>query len=184
MGLSISRALIELMGGTLRLDPRLGLGSTVQVRVGLRSVAPVQRQPQDPLQRDGPMDACLLVVDDNDVNLKGAKALLTALGARAVTASDGVQALELLRTSRFDLVLLGVHVPEMNGQEVLRRIRTGQAGRRDVRVVACTADAMAAKVEKLIASGFDAVQPKPILPRDLVVTVKDALSARRADQAP
>jgi len=96
-------------------------------------------------------------------------------------ADDGLDGLDVLRAGHFDVVLMDVHMPRMDGIEALRRIRAGEAGPRGVPVLALTADAMSDECERLIAQGFDDVHPKPIQPAELMFTV--AAWCARADQA-
>ena len=126
-------------------------------------------------------EVCVLVVDDNRINRTVAQAVLEAAGAQVVAAEDGQDCLDKLRAGRFDIVLMDIHMPRMDGVEALRRIRAGEAGPRAVPVLALTADAMSDECERLIAQGFDDVHPKPIQPAELMFTV--AAWCARADQA-
>jgi len=113
----------------------------------------------------------VLVVDDNAINQTVARAILEAAGAAVATVGDGHTALARLRIEDFDVVLMDVHMPGMDGVEAVRRIRSGQGGRIDLPVVALTADAMAGDAERLLAQGFDDAHPKPIQPAGLLATV-------------
>jgi CheY-like chemotaxis protein/nitrogen-specific signal transduction histidine kinase len=177
LGLSISRALVELMGGVLVLRRPSPDGAAFVVRLTLPSSPPAPGRPDAPETAGSLAGARILVVDDNSVNLRVAAILLTALEAKAETASSGAEALQALARADFDLVLLDIHMPDMDGREVLQRIRGGEAGRRGIAVVACTADAMTDQVANLVAAGFDAVQPKPIVPTQLAATINVALAA-------
>ena len=118
----------------------------------------------------------ILVADDNSVNLAVARAVLEAIGADIVTAHDGGQALERLRESAFDLVLMDVHMPVMDGVEAVRRLRAGEAGRVDMPVIALTADAGTGEQERLTALGFDGLQSKPVQPAALISAIAEVLS--------
>jgi len=136
----------------------------------------------------GPVDANaqalpplrILVADDNPINQTVARAVLEASGAVVETAADGAQALDRLRLSAFDVVLMDVHMPTMDGVEAVGRIRDGQAGRSDVPVIALTADAMAGEEARLKAMGFDALQHKPVQPAALIGAISLALAGRSA----
>jgi CheY-like chemotaxis protein len=93
------------------------------------------------------------------------------VGAVVAVADDGHMALARLRIEDFEVVLMDVHMPGMDGVEAVRRIRAGEAGRSDIPVVALTADAMAGDAERLMAQGFDDAHPKPIQPAGLLATV-------------
>ena len=77
----------------------------------------------------------------------------------------------LLMVEDFDVVLMDVHMPDMDGIEAVRRIRSGQAGRVDIPIMALTADAMAGDAERLLGQGFDDAHPKPIRPAELLQAV-------------
>jgi CheY-like chemotaxis protein len=115
----------------------------------------------------------VLVVDDNTINQAVARAILEAGGATVATVCDGHTALARLRFEDFDVVLMDVHMPGMDGVEAVRRIRSGEGGRVDIPVVALTADAMVGDAERLLAKGFDDAHPKPIQPAGLLALIAD-----------
>ncbi|MCY1648993.1 ATP-binding protein [Caulobacter sp. SL161] len=170
LGLSICRQLAELMAGEIIVSSEPGVGSTFTARLGLPAAAPLAAAPAraPATQLDG---ARVLVVDDNLVNQTVARAILEAVGAAVAVAGDGHAALARLRIEDFDVVLMDVHMPGMDGVEAVRRIRAGEAGRIDLPVVALTADAMAGDAERLLAQGFDDAHPKPVQPAGLLATV-------------
>ncbi|WP_374574176.1 ATP-binding protein [Phenylobacterium sp.] len=172
LGLAICRELVALMDGDIFVESAPGEGATFRVTLPLAAVdAPAPAEP--PAQPQGGVEALrLLVVEDNKINQAVARAVLEAAGAVVETADDGIYALEMLRDRDYDLVLMDVHMPRMDGVETLRRIREGEAGvARDLPVVALTADAMAGEDKRLMRLGFDAVQAKPISPADLIAAI-------------
>ena len=170
LGLAICRQLVEMMSGEIGVVSAPGQGSTFTARLAL----PATVAANDAVEAGETLDltgARVLVVDDNAVNQTVARAILEAAGAAVATADDGHTALARLRVEDFDVVLMDVHMPCMDGSEAVRRIRAGEAGRVDLPVVALTADAMAGDAERLLAKGFDAAHPKPIQPAGLLMTV-------------
>jgi signal transduction histidine kinase/ActR/RegA family two-component response regulator len=175
LGLSICRELAERMGGGISVTSRLDEGSTFTVVLALATA----QAPASELAAEATPDLAgtrVLVVDDNGANQAVARALLEAVGVIVATASDGHEALARLRVEDFDVVLMDVHMPVMDGVEALRRVRNGEGGRPDIAVLALTADAMSGEAERLVDLGFDDAQPKPIQPAGLM----QAIARRRA----
>jgi len=186
LGLAICRRLAEQMGGEIDVVSTPGQGSVFTARLPL----PAAAAPGDASEgQAAPADltgARVLVVDDNTINQTVARAILEAAGVLVATAADGHTALARLRVEDFDVVLMDVHMPGMDGVEAVRRIRAGEGGRVDAPVVALTADAMVGDAERLLAQGFDDAHPKPIQPAGLLATVarlRGAVSAPLALQA-
>ena len=122
----------------------------------------------------------VLVVDDNEINLLIAREMLESAGATVDTAEDGQQAVERLRVQRFDLVLMDMQMPVMDGLEATRRIREMPGGG-SLPVLAMTANAMAADRERCLQAGMDEVLTKPIDPDLLVDTVAQWVRAPRPE---
>ncbi|MFI4935353.1 MAG: ATP-binding protein [Caulobacterales bacterium] len=180
LGLSICRNIVGLMGGTITVESVAGKGSVFRVNLELPLAdAPAIAEPQT--------DAAdiagwrVLVADDHPINQAVARSILEAAGVQVICAGDGAQALKLLATHPFDVVLMDVHMPTMDGPEALRRLRAGEAGRSDMPVIALTADAMAGADTDLLAQGFDAVEPKPIRPAHLILAIASVRGGERGE---
>ena len=167
LGLSISRRLCRLMGGDLEVQSVEGVGATLY---GSIEVGPASAPRDIPLEQEpGELPSLrILAVDDNGSNRAVIEALLHALGLGVSLASDGAEALDVLKVQPMDLVLMDINMPVMNGTEALRAIRRGEAGERTVRVVALTANAMTGDREHYLAQGFDDHLGKPIQPDALI----------------
>jgi signal transduction histidine kinase/ActR/RegA family two-component response regulator len=178
LGVVISKRLAELMGGTMSAESA-GAGQGSTFRFSIR--APEARVPR-PVQASPAMDPGMaerhplriLLAEDNVVNQKLAIRLLAQMGYRADLASNGVDAIEAVERQTYDLVLMDVQMPEMDGLEASRRIvQRWPAGQRP-RIVAMTANATQGDREECLAAGMDDYVTKPIRVEALVQAVTSA----------
>ncbi len=173
LGLAISRRLAELMGGTLTATSSgiPGEGSRFELAFTAQAApveAPVEAGPGDrdraaPV-RDRPLR--VLLAEDNPMNQKLALRLLSRMGVTADVASDGLEAIAADEREHYDVILMDVQMPGLDGLEATRRIR---AGGRDHRpwIIAMTANAMEGDREACLAAGMDDYVSKPIRPPEL-----------------
>ena len=166
LGLSICKRITDLMGGEIRVESVEGKGSRFIVRLpfgpALAEEAEPERAPAqgEPLERES-HDFRILVVEDNAVNRMIASARLKELGYRVVEAENGVEALDALTTESFDLVLMDCQMPEMDGYETTRRIRSMQVDGDRLPIIAVTAHAVAGDRERCLEAGMDDYISKP-----------------------
>ena len=157
LGLAIAKELVALMGGRIHIDSTPGRGSHFQVEVSLPTgAAPDTRAEAAPValpQLD------ILVVDDDRINRLVAGELLSRDGHRVVQVDSGAAALERLARESFDLVLMDVSMPEMDGMDTTRRLRA--TGNR-VLIIGLTAHVLPEQQHACMAAGMDAVIHKPI----------------------
>jgi signal transduction histidine kinase/CheY-like chemotaxis protein len=130
------------------------------------------------------LEGRVLLVEDNPVNQVLALEMLTYLGVVADSAQNGLEALERLRRERYDLVLMDVEMPEMDGCEATRRIRAdeGRQGRGHVAIVAMTANAMSEDRERCLAAGMDDHLAKPVMLGQLEAVLRTRLPAGRGTE--
>ncbi len=180
LGLAISRRLARMMGGDIEVHSKPGEGSVFT----LSFVAePAVGKPDAQTFDDRPASAGVthlrgarvLLTDDNAVNRQVVRMFIQPQGAIITEACNGLEALRALASQSFDLVLLDVHMPIMDGVEAIRRIRASQQDWRTVPVIALTADAMAGDRERLIAQGMSGYVSKPIDQAELLSTISRAL---------
>ncbi|WP_157054895.1 PAS domain-containing hybrid sensor histidine kinase/response regulator [Salidesulfovibrio brasiliensis] len=171
LGLGIVRRLVHHLGGVLSIESALGEGTAVTFRLDFSHPEAVEDdEGRDEWESCALAPSRVLIVEDNRVNRIMACRALEGLGYETVTATNGREALEVLRrVGDFDCVLMDMQMPEMDGMEAAKRIRRGEAGEKnsDVPIIALTAHAMRGDREKFIGAGMDAYLPKPVEMDDL-----------------
>nr|WP_232792920.1 ATP-binding protein [Caulobacter hibisci] len=161
LGLAISRDLARLMGGDLAAESAQGRGA----RFILTLPAPVGEEPPAPEPLDAPADgftdaAAVLVVDDHEINRRTLAQVLEAFGLKVTLAADGETALGLAAATRFDVVLMDVNMPGLDGLDTTRRLRADGLNRATP-VVAVTGAVSQAEVAACRAAGMQDFVEKP-----------------------
>jgi CheY-like chemotaxis protein len=171
---SVSLATPDSAGRT-ELHFTIGAGETVTVRLPAEIAAAIDSD-EGEAPRVLPERTHILIVDDNATNRMVAGALCEMFGCTTETAEDGVEAVEAARASRFDLILMDIKMPRMDGIEATRAIRRlpGALGRVPIVALTANSDADAAKI--YMDSGMDAVVEKPIKPDRLLETLQMVLA--------
>jgi signal transduction histidine kinase/CheY-like chemotaxis protein len=168
LGLAISRHLCRLMGGDLTVESELGRGASFRFEVPAVAVAAPASAPA-PRKELPRVDANVLVVDDNAVNRTVAARMLAKLGCAVVLAEDGADAVAKAAGAAFDLVLMDVQMPGMDGLEATRRMRVGAVT--DAPILALTANALCGDEERCLAAGMNAYLEKPLRIHELAAAV-------------
>jgi signal transduction histidine kinase/HAMP domain-containing protein/ActR/RegA family two-component response regulator len=193
LGLAISKRLAEAMGGTMWAESDgAGKGSTFHVKIAAR-VAPADAVPTGAAPRPGSTDLDpeqatkhplrILLAEDNAVNQKLALKLLSQMGYEADVAANGVEALEAVERQPYDLVLMDVQMPEMDGLEATRRIVGQMSSDERPWIVAMTANAMDGDREKCLEAGMMGYISKPIRVNELADALLTAPPSREMPRA-
>ncbi len=175
LGLAIVRKLVRILGGEMVIDNTAGNGTTVYVSLPFKLPVPHQEPAaRQPHLADEPAGTPLrvLLVEDDEFNLFAGKRMLHKMGYSVTTAPDGREALALLHEQDFDLVLMDIQMPVMDGVEATKAIRgssdLGEKSR--IPIVAMTAYAMTGDKERFLVAGMDGYISKPV-ERDELRTV-------------
>ena len=167
LGLNISRHLAEFMGGTLQLESTVGQGTTFTVELSFdqqtRDTAPQAEELSQKI-RCGK----ILLVDDNEINRLVAATILKNIGFEVFSATNGLEAVEmaLMDEADYDLILMDVHMPEMDGLTATRKIRTVI---QDIPIIAMTAQTLKSEQDRCLDAGMNDYLSKPFKPQDLIL---------------
>ena len=170
LGLAISRGLVGLLGGDIGLETKPGEGSLFWFTVlcPMAAAEDIERpgEPAAKTERSG-RSLRILVAEDNHVNQKVVTVMLENAGHRIDIAANGIEAVEAVRSRNYDLVLMDIQMPEMDGISATRRIRELPPPACDVPIIALTANAMKGDQERYLDAGMNDYVPKPIDPARL-----------------
>lgn len=181
LGLSITRKLVELMGGKIELQSEIGRGTTFTLRIPLREVprSSIRATPDTGSVRFSSKNV-VLCVEDHFINQKMIAAIFKDLGIDIHIANNGREGYEKAQELRPDLILMDLHMPLMDGFETVRKIRANPLlGKTPV--VALSADAFIEQQKGALDAGFDDYITKPVdLDRDIPIFAKYLRSERRS----
>jgi len=184
LGLAICKQLIEQMDGAIEIDSKLGTGT----RIRFTLPTALREQPEETADSTEPSQhevagLNVLVVEDNKINQKTIKAFLEVVGLHVQIANNGLEAVMIAEETPFDIILMDVQMPVMDGPTAAGKIRTFDAPFSQVPIVALTANAMVGDREKYLSSGMDEYVTKPIDFQNLIDVI-GRLTGREQKPAP
>jgi PAS domain S-box-containing protein len=185
LGLAISKRLVELMGGRLDYESAVGEGTRFWFEIPLEPVDVRQAQGAVSAIRDetpGLRQGRILLADDSPANLMVALAMLDGSGCKVDTVGNGLEAVEAVRTFPYDLVLMDISMPEMDGLEATDAIRKLPGDKGAIPIIAMTAHAIVGDRERFLEAGMNGYIAKPVTRARLHELLSEWLPQDRADQ--
>jgi signal transduction histidine kinase/ActR/RegA family two-component response regulator len=185
IGLAICGQLTTLMGGRIEVDSRLGEGSTFTLRLPLPLIEAAPRRhvvDAAPAAHHRLSQLRVLAAEDNLINQMVLRTFLEPTGIEPIMVENGRQALDAWESQNWDLVLMDIQMPEMNGVEATKVIRSREmeTGRARTPIIAVTASAMTHQLEEFAAVGMDGVVPKPVNMANLLRMIEQAVPDKAA----
>lgn len=178
LGMTVVKSLVDLMDGDISVESAVGAGSRFTVTVVLKQTENGAASPAKTGRPVSLKGKRILLVEDNEINSEIAEALLTEEGFLVEAAPDGDVAVETIKNADagyFDLVLMDIQMPRMNGYDATRAIRALDSRRADIPIIALSANTYAEDRKRSIESGMDAHAPKPIDMAQLLALITTVL---------
>lgn len=184
LGMSITKQLMELMGGTIAIESEKNLGTTVtltfNLKVGTAKIFEKKRAVKTDTSNIG--NKKVLLVEDNELNRLLAYTILTQYGAIVTSADNGLTAIEMIQRDEFDIVLMDVQMPVMDGVRATQIIR--EKHNKTIPIIALTANALKGKREEYISAGMNDYIAKPYNEEKMIAVIAGWLHKVEKDTPP
>ncbi len=171
LGLVISKQLVETMGGTMGVESRKGEGSAFKFSLKFRLGSPVKEKLSLPQVQKAKKSLRILLAEDDVINRRVIVKMLQEKGHHIEAVGNGKEALTIYEVGKYDIILMDIQMPEMDGVEAARRIKEKEGKGAHTPVIALTAYALKGDKEKFLGMGMDDYLPKPIQMNELFSTI-------------
>ncbi len=172
LGLAICKRLTDIMQGSLSVTSQPGEGSCFTLEVTLALADQIENKDEETQALHLPRDLHVLLVDDDNINRFVARSLLENEGLRVTEANNGQVAVEKVRAQSFDLILMDIQMPVMNGITATEIIRQEERGEQRIPIIGVSASVMSDDKKRYLRSGMDAVAEKPLVLDNLIRTIQ------------
>ncbi|KAA9346126.1 response regulator [Adhaeribacter soli] len=179
LGLTITRQLVEMQGGKLTVRSRVGEGSTFRFALKFKTASEKASGTREIMQEIDPAElgkVRVLLAEDNEINQMLARKVITDWGFELDVASNGRIAVEMLKEKDYDVVLMDMQMPEMDGYEATVYIRNEMGPKSNIPIIAFTAHATKMEIGKCMLAGANAYVSKPLKPAELLNEIYDQVS--------
>ncbi|MEN8905630.1 MAG: response regulator [Clostridiales bacterium] len=189
LGLSICKKLVEFLGGKISIESEEGIGTNIFFTLKMNIVKNNNIMKYDECNEfnyeidKSPLfnKEKVLLIEDNYINQKMLKELLNSINLNVTSVDNGLKALELLEVHHFDVIIMDIHMPKMDGYEVTKRIKINDKYK-TIPIIALTADVIDGTKERIMKSGMDAYLTKPVNPVDLMSKLTDIFNIKKEDK--
>jgi PAS domain S-box-containing protein len=182
LGLGIAQRFTKALGGTITVESEENVGSSFALSLPIVPIAPPAIETPSKSREHSDKSVDILLVEDNEINRSVAREMLQAVGHKVTEAHNGQIAVDLAKTHRFDLILMDISMPVMDGRHAAREIRAGGASVNSP-IIALTANAMPEEQEAFLQDGMNAVLTKP-LNRSAMIDMISALAQSEEHSTP
>ncbi len=180
LGLPIVKRLVNLMGGEVSISSKLGSGTTVYFSIPFEKVPEDRASSESQSAIEAADTFNVLIVEDDKVNQLTMKRIMEQSGCVVTCTQDGHEALEILKRKHFDLILMDIVLPKLDGLVTTRLIRNSAdlKARPDIPIIALTGYSMSIDRDKALEAGMNAYLPKPVDMESLFETIQEVMSPR------